>query len=135
MNQIQDILRTMEYGPAPEEDTHVRAWLKRHDGRFGHFIDGRFSKPSGKSFKVFDPSNGQEIAEVADGTEKDVDRAVKAATSAFVKWSALSGNQRARHLYALARSVQKHSRFLAVLETIDNGKPIRETRDLDIPLV
>ncbi|WP_311030566.1 aldehyde dehydrogenase family protein [Mesorhizobium koreense] len=135
MNQIQDILRTMEYGPAPEEDAHVRAWLKRHGGRFGHFIGGRFSRPENKSFKVFNPSTGEEIGEVAEGTEKDVDKAVKAATSAFAKWSALSGNERARHLYALARSVQKHARFLAVLETIDNGKPIRETRDLDIPLV
>jgi aldehyde dehydrogenase (NAD+) len=135
MNQIQDILRTMEYGPAPEEDAHVRAWLKRHGGRFGHFIDGRFTKPSGKSFKIFNPSNGEEIGEVAEGTEKDVDKAVKAATAAFAKWPTLSGNERARHLYALARSVQKHSRFLAVLETVDNGKPIRETRDLDIPLV
>ncbi len=135
MNEIKDILRTMEYGPAPEEDTHVQAWLKRHDGRFGHFIDGRFTKPAGKNFKVENPATGEVIAEVADGGENDVDKAVKAATAAFVKWSALSGNQRARHLYALARSVQKHARFLAVLETIDNGKPIRETRDLDIPLV
>ncbi|OJU05742.1 MAG: aldehyde dehydrogenase [Rhizobiales bacterium 65-79] len=135
MNQIQDILRTMEYGPAPEEDAHVRAWLKRHGGRFGHFIGGRFTRPDGKTFKVFNPSTGEEIGEVAEGTEKDVDKAVKAAASAFAKWSALSGNERARHLYALARSVQKHARFLAVLETIDNGKPIRETRDLDIPLV
>jgi aldehyde dehydrogenase (NAD+) len=135
MNQIQDILRTMEYGPAPEEDAHVRAWLKRHGGRFGHFIGGRFTKPDDKSFKAFNPATGEEISEVAEGTENDVDKAVKAATSAFGKWSALSGNERARHLYALARSVQKHSRFLAVLETIDNGKPIRETRDLDIPLV
>jgi len=135
MNQIQDILRTMEYGPAPEEDAHVRAWLKRHGGSFGHFIGGRFTRPETRSFRVFNPATGEEIAEVAEGTEKDVDKAVKAATSAFAKWSALSGNERARHLYALARSVQKHARFLAVLETIDNGKPIRETRDLDIPLV
>ncbi|MDN5926720.1 MAG: aldehyde dehydrogenase family protein [Hyphomicrobiales bacterium] len=135
MNQIQDILRTMEYGPAPEEDAHVRAWLKRQGGSFGHFIGGRFTKPETRSFKVFNPSTGEEIGEVAEGTENDVDKAVKAATLAFAKWSALSGNERARHLYALARSVQKHARFLAVLETIDNGKPIRETRDLDIPLV
>jgi aldehyde dehydrogenase (NAD+) len=66
---------------------------------------------------------------------KTVDAAVKAASTAYASWSKLSGNQRARHLYAIARAVQKHSRLFAVLETMDNGKPIRESRDVDIPLV
>ncbi|QDZ00774.1 aldehyde dehydrogenase family protein [Nitratireductor mangrovi] len=136
MNKIANILESMEYGPAPEEDNHVRAWLKRHKGRFGHFVGGTFtSTGKGSSFAAFNPSNGEKLAEIAEGSEKDVDAAVKAATKAFADWSALSGTERARHLYALARQVQKHARFLAVLETLDNGKPIRETRDIDIPLV
>ncbi len=136
MNEIKDILKTMEYGPAPEDDGHVRDWLANHKGRFGHFIGGEFSKP-GKSgtFSVFNPANGEKIAEVANGTKADVDKAVFAASKAKTKWQALSGNERARHLYAIARHVQKHARFLSVLETIDNGKSIRETRDIDIPLV
>jgi aldehyde dehydrogenase (NAD+) len=86
-------------------------------------------------FDVFDPARGERIARVTQGTAADVDAAVAAAREALPTWSALSGDQRARHLYALARHVQKRERFLSVLETIDNGKPIRETRDIDIPLV
>jgi aldehyde dehydrogenase (NAD+) len=136
MNEITNILKTMEYGPAPEEDSHVRAWLASHKAGFGHFINGKFT-PLGKSksFRVSNPANGEPLGEAAIGSAKDVDAAVSAASAAFKKWSALTGNQRARYLYALARLVQKHARFLAVLETIDNGKSIRETRDLDIPLV
>jgi aldehyde dehydrogenase (NAD+) len=135
MNQIQDILKTMEYGPAPEEDSHVRDWLKRHKGRFGHFIGGKFTAVAGDTFAVPNPANGEKLADVAIAGKKEVDAAVKAATTAFASWSKFTGNQRARHLYAIARQVQKHARFLAVLETMDNGKPIRETRDIDIPLV
>jgi aldehyde dehydrogenase (NAD+) len=136
MNEITDILKTMDYGPAPEDDTIVRGWLARHKARFGHFIGGRFTRPGkGEILAVIDPSRGETIAEVAAGTEREVDEAVRAAAEAFPAWSRLSGEARARHLYALARHVQKHARFLAVLETVNNGKPIRETRDIDIPLV
>lgn len=135
MNQIQDILKTMDYGPAPEEDSVVRDWLKRHKARFGHFIGGKFTAAAGDTFSVPNPATGETLAEVAVAGRKEVDAAVKAATAAFASWSKLSGNQRARHLYAIAREIQKHARFLAVLETLDNGKPIRETRDIDIPLV
>ena len=108
MNKIANILESMEYGPAPEEDNHVRAWLKRHKGRFGHFIGGAFTSPGkGSSFAAFNPSNGEKLAEVVEGSEKDVDAAVNAAAKAFADWSALSGTERARHLYALARQVQK----------------------------
>ena len=136
MNDISNIFDTMEYGPAPEDSKDVRAWLKAQKSGFGHFIGGAFTKPEkGATFAVANPADGEKLADVALGTAKDVDEAVAAAGKALKKWQALSCNQRARHLYALARHVQKHSRFLAVLETLDNGKTIRETRDIDIPLV
>jgi aldehyde dehydrogenase (NAD+) len=134
MALIKDILRTMDYGPSPESSEHVRAWLDKHEGGFGHFINGRFTKP-GALFDVFNPATGERIAQASQGSPADVDAAVAAARKALPKWAALSGHERARHLYALARHVQKRERFLSVLETIDNGKPIRETRDIDIPLV
>ena len=134
MNKIADILRTMEYGPAPEDSTIIREWLARHEDGFGHFIDGAFTAP-GDTFDVADPATGKTIARVTQGSDADVDTAVKAARAAQPKWAALSGHERAKHLYALARHIQQHARFLAVLETINNGKPIRESRDIDIPLV
>ena len=135
MNKIRDILNTMDYGPAPEDDKDVRAWLARHKAGFGHFIGGAFTRPKGKMFAVTNPANGEKLADVAVAQAADVDQAVAEANRALKAWQALSGNSRARHLYALARHVQKHARFLAVLETLDNGKTIRETRDIDIPLV
>lgn len=134
MPSVAEIFKTMEYGPAPESDTEARAWLARHGGRFGHFVNGAFTKV-GTTFEVIDPSTNTPLAKVSQGSVKDVDAAVAAARKAFPKWSKLSAHARARHLYALARMVQKHSRLLAVVESLDNGKPIRETRDLDIPLV
>jgi len=135
MTEIRSILKTMDYGAAPEEAGIARAWLSRHGGRFGHFIGGAFTEAGDDRFTVADPATGERLAEVARGGPADVDAAVAAATAAFGRWSRLSGTARARHLYALARQVQKHARLLAVLETLDNGKPIRETRDIDIPLV
>ncbi len=135
MATVAEIFETMEYGPAPESDTTVRQWLAKHESGFGQFIDGMWTTPASEMFDVMDPSTGKRLARVAQGTERDVDAAVAAARKAHASWSALSGHARARHLYALARAVQKHSRFLAVLESMDNGKSIRETRDIDIPLV
>ena len=127
---------TMEYGPAPEEAKEALSWLDHHQRRFGHFIRGTWVAPStGKYFDTADPSTGEKLASVAEGSAADIDTAVKAARAAFPVWQSLSPHARARYLYALARQVQKHSRRLAVLETMDNGKPIRESRDLDIPLV
>jgi aldehyde dehydrogenase (NAD+) len=127
---------TMEYGPAPEDPKEARAWLERHGHRFGHFINGAWQTPvAGEYFETLDPSNGEKLASVAQGSAADIDAAVEAARAAFPKWGALTPHVRARYLYALARLVQKHSRLLAVLETMDNGKPIRESRDIDIPLV
>jgi len=127
---------TMEYGPAPEDPKEAQAWLERHGHRFGHFIKGAWQAPAGgEYFETVDPSNGEKLASVAQGSSADIDKAVQAARAAFPKWRALTPHVRARYLYALARLVQRHSRLLAVLETMDNGKPIRESRDIDIPLV
>jgi aldehyde dehydrogenase (NAD+) len=127
---------TMEYGPAPEDPKEASAWLHRHSHRFSHFINGAWHAPAaGEYFDTIDPSSGEKLASVAQGSSADIDSAVRAARAAFPKWRALAPHVRARYLYALARLVQKHSRLLAVLETMDNGKPIRESRDIDIPLV
>src|SRR5437879_3084327 len=127
---------TMEYGPAPEDPKEALTWLDRHERRFGHFINGTLQPPAEDSyFETGDPSTGDRLASVAQGSAKDIDAAVRAARTALPTWRALTPHARARYLYALARQVQKHSRWLAVLETLDNGKPIRESRDIDIPLV
>jgi aldehyde dehydrogenase (NAD+) len=133
---VVEKFRTMEYGPAPEDPKESLQWLDRYKRRFGHFIGGAWKAPAdGKYFETTDPSTGEKIAEVAQGSAADVNAAVKAARAALKGWQALTGHERAKLLYALARQVQKHARRLAVLETIDNGKPIRESRDIDIPLV
>jgi aldehyde dehydrogenase (NAD+) len=134
MGVIKDILSTMDYGPSPEGSEHVRAWLKEHEGGFGHFINGAFTKP-GELFDVFNPATGERIARATQGSPADIDGAVAAARKAQGRWAALYGHERAKHLYALARHVQKRERFLSVLESLDNGKPIRESRDIDLPLV
>ena len=127
---------SMEYGPAPEDSKEAITWLERHGYRFRHFIGGEWRAPAaGEYFDTVDPSNGEKLASVAQGSAADVDAAVKAAQAASSEWQARTPHSRARSLYAIARMVQKHSRLLAVLETMDNGKPIRETRDIDIPLV
>ncbi len=134
MATVAEIFETMEYGPAPESDSPARSWLASHNATFGHFIGGAWTKP-GKTFDVIDPSTAKRLAKVTQGTTQDVDSAVNAARKAYPAWSRLTPHARARHLYALARMVQRNSRLFAVLESMDNGKPIRETRDLDIPLV
>jgi aldehyde dehydrogenase (NAD+) len=127
---------SMEYGPAPEDPREAFVWLDSHGRKLGHFIGGSFRPPAeGVYFDTVDPSTGEPLASVAQGSAADIDAAVKTARDALPKWQALTPHARARYLYALARQVQKHSRRLAVLETMDNGKPIRESRDLDIPLV
>ncbi len=133
---IAEKFLTMEYGPAPEDTKDALLWLDRHERRFGHFIDGSWRQPAeGIFFDSTDPSTGEKIASVAQGSVADIDAAVQAARNALPKWQSLTPHARARYLYATARAVQRHSRRLAVLETIDNGKPIRESRDIDIPLV
>jgi aldehyde dehydrogenase (NAD+) len=133
---IKEIFTTMEYGSASENSDVAQAWLANLNNTFNHYINGKWHKP--KSKKYFDsnnPANNVHIANVADGSTEDVNQAVVAARKAQKQWYAIGGHARAKYLYALARQIQKHSRLFAVLETLDNGKPIRESRDIDIPLV
>ncbi len=130
---VRDIFESMDYGAAPEAAGEARAWIDGHGGRFGQFIGGAFTKP-GRGFESRNPATGAVLARITQATEKDVDAAVAAARKAQKAWAGQSGHGRARVLYALARLIQKQSRLFAVLETLDNGKPIREARDIDIPL-
>jgi aldehyde dehydrogenase (NAD+) len=132
---IPEIFESMEYGPAPESDKPAVEWLEGHKRSFGHLIDGAFTKTKGQTIDVINPATGATLAKVAQGSKADVDAAVRAARKALAGWQAIGPHGRAKHLYALARTVQRNSRLLAVLESMDNGKSIRETRDLDIPLV
>ena len=130
---VSEIFETMDYGTAPENASEALAWIVDQGSRFGHFIDGTMT-PVGEVFESRNPANGETLAHVTQGTQADVDAAVKAARRAQPKWQSAGGHARARVLYALARLLQKHSRLFAVLESLDNGKPIREARDIDIPL-
>ena len=122
-----DIFETMEYGPAPEASAPALAWIQEHQP-FGLFIKNEWVKPtSGQYLESVNPATGKSLTRVAAGSSADVDAAVASARIAFETWSTLPGHARARYLYALARQIQKHARLLAVLETLDNGKPIRET--------
>ena len=131
---IKEIFDSMAYGPAPESNAEALGWIASHGGTFGHWIDGAFTKP-GDTFATHNPATGKPLALVTQGTADDIALAIAAARRAQPKWARLTGHQRAKILYALARLTQKHARLLAVLETMDNGKPIRESRDIDIPLV
>ncbi|WP_299735563.1 aldehyde dehydrogenase family protein [uncultured Roseobacter sp.] len=130
---VSEIFETMDYGVAPESAADALAWLVDQGDRFGHFIDGTFTDP-GAGFDSRNPANGEVLATLTQATQADVDAAVRAARKAQGKWEGLGGPGRARYLYALARLLQKHSRLFAVLESLDNGKPIRESRDIDVPL-
>lgn len=132
---ITRIMETMEYGPNPESADAVRQWLAERKDKLGLFIGGQWRRPAGaETFPTVNPATGEVLATLVQARPQDVDDAVAAARAAFKDWAALPGHRRARYLYALARQVQKHARFLAVLETLDNGKPLRESRDIDIPL-
>nr|WP_145650576.1 aldehyde dehydrogenase family protein [Pseudoduganella lurida] len=124
----------MEYGPAPESQKEAQAWLEGRGRTFGLFIDNAWTD-AGELFASTNPADGKPLAELTQATSDDVDRAVSAARRAQPAWAALGGHGRARILYAIARLMQKHARLFAVLETLDNGKTIRETRDADLPLV
>nr|WP_183557586.1 aldehyde dehydrogenase family protein [Massilia aurea] len=124
----------MDYGPALETTKEAQAWLDGHERRFGLFIDNAWSD-AGETFATTNPADGVELAQVTQATDDDVERAVAAARRAQPGWVALGGHGRAKIMYALSRLLQKHARLFAVLETLDNGKTIRETRDADLPLV
>ena len=133
---VKDILESLDWGPAPESDKFAREWLDQHGPSFGMYIDGKWVTPeSGDNFESFNPATGELLGTISQAGEREVNSAVAAARAALPSWSASPGHVRARYLYAIARQVQKHHRLLAVIETLDNGKPVRETRDADVPLV
>ena len=135
MSNIMELYHTMSYGPAPEATAPAHEWLDAHERRFGLFINGEWTTPDDdRLFATINPANKQTLAHVTQATNEEVNAAVNAAKTAFNSWSQTPGHVRARYLYALTRQIQKHSRRFAVLESLDNGKAIRETRDLDIPL-
>jgi aldehyde dehydrogenase (NAD+) len=127
----QPVMPAWEYAPAPESKDIVRL-----QDRYGLFIGGEFVEPkSGRWFPTIDPSNEAVLAEVADAGEEDVDVAVTAARSAYVTaWRDLPGSERAKYLYRIARALQERAREFAVLESMNGGKPIKESRDVDLPL-
>ena len=131
---VATYFETMDYGPAPESEKDARAWLAAHAAGFGHYINGVFTAPSAHSFEDLDPASGKFLAHISQASDADVDAAVEAARQAQPGWEALGGHGRAKHLYAMARIMQRHARLLAVMESLDNGKPLRESRDIDIPL-
>ncbi|MDX2141478.1 MAG: aldehyde dehydrogenase family protein [Chloroflexota bacterium] len=135
-SKVAEFFHTMPYGPAPEDAAAAQAWLDDHGRKLDLFIGGAWIAPkSGRTIESRNPATGDLLAAFADAGTDDVDAAVKTARSAFASWGSAPGHERARVLYAIARGIQKHARLLAVIEALDNGKPIRETRDLDIPLV
>jgi aldehyde dehydrogenase (NAD+) len=126
----------MEYGPAPESAAAANAWLEDHRRRFGLFINNEWVTPREQGYyPSYNPATGELLAETAQAGQEEIDAAVAAARRAFESWSATPGHIRARYLYSIARNVQKHHRLLAVLESLDNGKPLRESRDIDVPLL
>jgi len=135
MPQLSSLFQTLPYGPAPESADAAEAWLDAHERKFDLFVNNAWSAPAdGNTLAVSNPARGEPLAQVADASDTDIDTVVAAARSAYLTWSALKPHQRARHLYAIARNIQKHARLLAVVESLDNGKPIREARDIDVPL-
>src|SRR5215216_2193514 len=135
MASVPEIFQSMAYGPAPEPAGPVHAWLEEHGRRFGLFIGRTWTAGEGETFGTLNPATGKPLARLAQATTGEVDRAVRAAGAAQSGWWDIGGHARARYLYAIARRIQKQSRFFAVLESLDNGKPIRESRDIDVPLV
>ncbi|MEP2532261.1 aldehyde dehydrogenase family protein [Shimia sp.] len=131
---VKEIFESMDYGPAPESAADALAWIVDQGAAFGQFINGTWTEPR-QDFQSKNPANGETLADLTQASQDEIDAAVSAARKAQPKWEKLGGHGRAKTLYAIARLLQKHSRLFAVLETLDNGKPIRESRDIDIPLV
>nr|MBT6353581.1 aldehyde dehydrogenase family protein [Pelagibacteraceae bacterium] len=136
MSKIIQNFKNISYGPAPEDSKDVLAWINSLENLNLLFINGSWIKSKSlKKIQVINPGTNAKLTNLSIANKADVNAAVGAAKKAFILWSKTTSDKRAKYLYALARLIQKHSRFLSVLETIDNGKPIRETRDIDIPLV
>ena len=135
-DKIKKYLKNLDYGPALESDTKVMDWLRSHNNQFGHYINDTWYHPVKNGYlKTINPANREILAEVALGTVEDVNIAMDVAKNAFQSWKKISGFERAKYLYAIARTIAKNARRFAVLESLNNGKPIRETRDFDIPQV
>lgn len=133
---VAEIFESMSYGPAPESAAAAQAWLADHEHEFGLFMNNQFvAAQDGRTFETKNPATGDLLARIADASDQDVNTAVSAARAAYKSWSQTPDNERARYLYAIARQIQKHDRLFAVLESLDNGKPIRESRDIDTQLV
>lgn len=133
---VASIFESMEYGPAPESKEVAEKWLAKHQPHFKQFINGSWVAPKSKKYmESINPSTDGKIASIPLSNKEDVNDAVSAANKALKGWVKLGGHGRARYLYAIARQIQKNARLFAVLESLDNGKPIRESRDIDIPLV
>jgi len=120
-----------EYAEAPESTDHISI-----EDRYGLFIDGKFIEPEkGRYFKSINPANEEVLAEIAEATQQDVNKAVEAARNAYEKtWSKLEAKERGKYIFRIARLIQERAREFSVIETMDGGKPIRESRDVDIPL-
>ena len=120
-----------DYAPAPESTEHIKI-----QSRYELFIGGKFVSPkSGNYFKSINPATEEILTEVAEANEADVNLAVKAARTAYEKyWSKLPGSERAKYIFRIARQLQEKAREFAIIETMDGGKPIKESRDVDIPL-
>ena len=131
---VREAFANPDYGPAPESDDFANEWLQGGNRTFGHFVGGRWTGGKGPPHQTRCPADGRLLATFRYGTAEDIDRAVAAAHTALPAWQELGGHGRARHLYRLARQLQKRSRLFSVVESLDNGKPVRESRDLDIPL-
>lgn len=131
---VRDAFARIDYGPAPESDATADEWLLGGERTFGHYVAGRWAEGEGAVHRTRCPGDGRPLASFRYGTGDDIGRAVAAARTALPGWRDIGGHARARHLYRLARQIQKRSRLFAVVESLDNGKAIREARDLDIPL-
>ena len=133
MITVKNAFKKMDYEEALESNIESLEWIAEHNGQFGHFIGGRFTKPK-NLFKTINPFNKKEIAKISQGTVADIKKSVQAARSGLEKWQSIGPFQRSKYLYAIARYIQKESRTISVLESMENGKSIRESRDIDIPL-
>jgi aldehyde dehydrogenase (NAD+) len=134
--EIKELFDSMEYGPAPENHQFAQEWLDKWNSKLKLYINGEWREAkSGEYVNAMNPATGTVLTQVSKAGKEDLEDAVKSAIMAQKKWFNIGGHSRARYIYAIARHIQKHARLFSVLETMNNGKPIRETRDIDIPLV
>lgn len=134
MTGVREAFLDPEYGPAPESDRAATEWLEGGERAFGHYVGGEWTEGDGPLHETRCPADGRLLARFRYGTAEDVSRAVAAARAALAPWRDTDGHARARFLYSIARQLQRRSRLFAVLESLDNGKALRESRDLDVPL-